>query len=234
MLQAEFDRFANEYWADHARNIRLSGERPDYFASYKVADLHRIFVREGRDGPVDILDFGAGVGNSIAPFRCYFPDASVTCLDVSERSLAVARDRFPGGAAFQSFDGRRIPFADASFDIVFTACVFHHIPEALQPALLREICRVLRTDGHFFLFEHNPLNPLTQHAIDTCPFDENAVLIRGATMRKRIRNAGFTRTALAYRVFFPRVLAWLRPLERFLTALPLGAQYYVWARKTLG
>lgn len=91
----------------------------------------------------------------------------------------------------------------------------------------------MRPDGHFFLFEHNPLNPLTRHAVDTCPFDENAVLIRAGAMRARVAEAGFAGTDLAYRVFFPRALSWLRPVERLLTIVPFGAQYYVHARKTL-
>ena len=232
MLRAEFDRFADEYRADHARNIRLSGEGPDYFASYKIADVHRIVAATPFRRPLRILDFGAGVGNSIAPVRRYFPDAQLTCLDVSVRSLAIASARFAGQASFQAFDGRRIPFARDSFDVIYAACVFHHIEERLQPPLLREIRRILRPDGHFFLFEHNPLNPLTRHAVDTCPFDENAVLIRAGAMRRRVAEAGFASTGLAYRIFFPRALSWLRPLERMLTVVPLGAQYYVHARKT--
>jgi ubiquinone/menaquinone biosynthesis C-methylase UbiE len=232
MLEAEFDRFADEYRADHARNIRLSGEDPDFFASYKVADVQRIVGAAQSSKPLKILDFGAGVGNSIAPMRRHFPNADLTCLDVSERSLEIANRRFPNQAHFRSFDGHRIPFDDESFDLVFTACVFHHIPQPRQPGLLREIRRVLRQDGHFILFEHNPLNPLTRHAVNTCPFDENAVLIRAGSMRARIREAGFAKAGLAYRIFFPNALASLRDLERVLSMVPFGAQYYVHARKT--
>jgi SAM-dependent methyltransferase len=233
MLDAEFDRFADEYQADHTRNIRLSGENPEFFASYKIADVHRAIGTAERAAPLKILDFGAGVGNSIGPFRRYFPASELTCLDVSKRSLAIAKSRFADDAVFQAFDGHRIPFESESFDLVFTACVFHHIPQPLQPGLLREILRVLRQDGHFFLFEHNPLNPLTRRAVDTCPFDENAVLIRARKMRTLMRDAGFAKTDLVYRIFFPRMFSRLRPLERFLTMVPLGAQYYVHARKTL-
>lgn len=234
MLEAEFDRFADEYRADHARNIKASGEDPEFFAAYKIADIHRIVGTAYAARSASILDFGAGVGNSIAPVRRYFPDAQLTCLDVSVRSLAIASSRFSGQASFQAFDGRRIPFARESFDVVYAACVFHHIEERLQAPLLREIRRILRPDGHFFLFEHNPLNPLTRRAVDTCPFDENAVLIPARTMRRRIAEAGFAKTDLAYRIFFPRALARLRPLERLLALVPFGAQYYVHARKTLG
>jgi hypothetical protein len=81
-----------------------------------------------------------------------------------------------------------------------------------------------------FVFEHNPLNPLTRHAVNTCPFDENAHLIRAPVMRRRALDAGFDRAEVKYRIFFPHALRGLRPLESKLTWLPLGAQYYVLAR----
>src|SRR4029077_8585681 len=98
-------------------------------------------------------------------------------------------------------------------------------------ALLGEIRRALKPRGARFGFEHNPLNPLTRHAVDTCPFDENAVLIRAPTMRGRALQAGFADARINYRIFFPHALRGLRPLEPRLTWLPLGAQYYVRARK---
>ena len=67
--------------------------------------------------------------------------------------------------------------------------------------------------------------------MDTCPFDENAVLIRAPAMRKRVRDAGFGAADVKYRIFFPHFLRTLRPLEPRLTWLPLGAQYYVRCRK---
>ena len=39
MDEVEFDKFADEYRDLHAANIKLSGEDPEYFAEYKVADI---------------------------------------------------------------------------------------------------------------------------------------------------------------------------------------------------
>ena len=63
MDEAEFDKFAAEYRALHAANIRVSGEDPEYFAEYKIVDLrHELALqRPGVMAPA-ILDFGAGVG----------------------------------------------------------------------------------------------------------------------------------------------------------------------------
>jgi len=79
------------------------------------------------------------------------------------------------------------------------------------------------------LFEHNPWNPLTQHAVRNCPFDENAVLIAAPEMRRRLIKCGFGTIKTDYRTFFPAPLAALRPLERFLGWLPIGAQYSLFA-----
>lgn len=228
MDQAEFDHFADEYEQQHASNIRISGEPPAYFARYKVQDVARLCSAQM---PTRILDFGAGVGASVPHWREAFPQASLTCLDVSPRSLAIARDRYPEAAEYRAFDGVTIPFAAHSFDVAFAACVFHHIDTESQVPLLRELRRVLTKEGRLFIFEHNPLNPLTRYAVNTCPFDANAVLIGAGTMHKRLRAAGFSRFSLAYRIFFPGSLSVLRPLERALTRLPLGAQYRLCAQK---
>ena len=100
-----------------------------------------------------------------------------------------------------------------------------------EAGLLDEIRRVMRRDGQVMIFEHNPLNPLTVHAVNTCPFDENAVLIRARSLKHRLERAGFRNAEVKYRIFFPRALRWLRPLENLLGWLPLGAQYYALARK---
>jgi hypothetical protein len=79
-------------------------------------------------------------------------------------------------------------------------------------------------------FEHNPVNPVTRHIVATCPFDENAHLIAAPELRRRQARAGFSAVEVRYTGFFPGALAALRPLERLMTALPLGAQYYTFAR----
>jgi ubiquinone/menaquinone biosynthesis C-methylase UbiE len=231
VLDVEFDRFAAEYEEAHAASIKLSGEQPVYFHRYKIADL-ATEVAAANIKPERILDFGGGVGNSLPFMRSAFPQAEIVCLDPSRRSLEIAERRFPGLASFQDFDGENIPFGDGVFDVAFTACVFHHIPEAMHQRLLGEIERVLRKPGMFLLYEHNPLNPLTRNAVKNCVFDENAVLIRASEMRQRILSSGFVRAGVRYRVFFPRMLSALRPMERALKSIPLGAQYYVSALNT--
>ena len=230
MQKAEFDKFADEYYNLHQKNIGLFVESPEFFAEYKIRDIFELLINKAQN-PRHMLDFGAGIGTSVPHFRRFFPEASLTCLDVSEKSLEVGRSRFPDLADFQIFDGMRIPSPDNTFDLVFAACVFQHIPSSAHLGLLREWLRVLKPGVTAIIFEHNPLNPLTVNAVNTCPFDENAELIRGSLLRKIFLGAGFQCISLRYRLSIPGVLRRLRPLERWLYRIPLGAQYFVHATK---
>lgn len=229
MPEAEFDAVASDYVAQHAQSIRLSGEDVDYFARYKIVEARKIADR--RDTPVDrIMDFGAGIGNSVKPMREMFPDARITCLDVSEKSLAQCRRQGTADTEFRVYDGAQIPADLGSFDLIFTSCVFHHIPAEVHISLLSQLRARLAPEGMLLLFEHNPWNPLTRHAVRTCPFDEHAVLISAPEMRRRLLAAGFRNVRIDYRLFFPRFLSALRVLEPALVSLPLGAQYSLTAR----
>ena len=224
MTLPEFDEFADEYRMLHAASIRASGESPEYFARYKVQDVAAICAASGL-AIRRVLDFGAGIGGSVPFWREYCPTAALECLDVSERSLARGRERHGSAATFRHFDGVQLPFPDGMFQVAFAACVFHHIAAEQHIPLLTELRRVLAPEGQLFLFEHNPYNPLTIRAVNSCPFDEHAVLIPAHVMSKRLRLAGFHHVRTAYRIFFPAAFAPLRALDRFLTRVPVGAQY---------
>ncbi len=230
MDKAEFDLFAQEYESLHRANIAVSGEAPEYFARYKIAALAD-FAKEAGAKAGRILDFGSGVGNSIPHFRAFFPASELTCADVSGRSLALAQERFPGREQALLIESDAIPAPADHFDIVFSACVFHHISHDDHLAWLGELRRVTKDGGMVSIFEHNPLNPLTRRAVDTCPFDANAHLVGARLLAGRLRAAGWGDVKIRYHIFFPRFLAALRGAEPYLAGLPLGAQYSATARK---
>jgi SAM-dependent methyltransferase len=226
MNPSEFDKFADEYEAVHAANIRLSGESPEYFAAYKVRELHAA-LGDAAGGIGTILDFGAGVGASVAHFRRHFPGARLVCVDVSARSREIAHGRFGPQLDYRLAEEDRLPVGDAEADLVFASCVFHHIEAATHVALLRELARALRPGGRLAVFEHNPRNPLTVRTVKACAFDENAVLLPTRQLRGALAEAGFVDLHTRYTLFFPHAFRALRGLERALWWNPLGAQYYV-------
>ena len=231
MSDAEFDRHAGHYRRVHACNIAISGEEPAYFAQYKMRDLAALYAEAGLPAEGRVLDFGSGIGASVAPFRQYLPAARLTCADVSSQSLATLREQQVGASVDVALlDGPTLPFDAGCFDAAFACCVFHHVPHPDHPTLLRELRRVVRPGGLVMVYEHNPYNPLTVRAVRTCPLDEHAVLIHAAEMRRRFLQAGYPEARVNFRVFFPAALRVLRSLENRLRWLPLGAQYFVAAR----
>jgi SAM-dependent methyltransferase len=86
-----------------------------------------------------ILEIGGGTGYQAARLRD--SGFAVSSIDVAAGIYRDGRE-FP----VQEYDGRHIPFPDATFDIVFSSNVLEHIPDLAQ--IHRETRRVLRPDGY--------------------------------------------------------------------------------------
>ena len=91
--------------ADHSRPV--------------LADHYAARLRARR-----VMDLGCGAGDSVELFRSVDPDVSWVGVDV-ERSPEVA-ERTRADAEFVTFDGRRLPFDDGSFDLVYCKQVLEH------------------------------------------------------------------------------------------------------------
>lgn len=92
-----------------------------------------------------VLDLGCGDGRGRAVILGNFPDAAYLGVDV-ERSPEVD-SRQASGDWFHSYDGENLPFADGSFDLVYSRQVFEHVRHPDKVAA--EIFRVLRPGGTF-------------------------------------------------------------------------------------
>jgi ubiquinone/menaquinone biosynthesis C-methylase UbiE len=224
----EFDHFANDYRKIHNQNLKLSGVTSDYFSEHKI----QILKENEQVDSINFLDFGCGDGNSAIHFFNYFPNSTYNGIDISTESIQVAKLKSTSKLNFQTFDGSHIPFEDNYFDVIFTACVFHHIDFKLHKNLFVEIHRVLKPSGKFYIFEHNPWNPITRHMVNTCPFDENAVLLT-PNYTQKILNKIFSNYNSNFILFFPRhkLFSLFIKLEKFLKKIPLGGQYYTIAQK---
>jgi ubiquinone/menaquinone biosynthesis C-methylase UbiE len=228
-----FDAYATSYADAVNDSITASGEDVTYFARRKANEVARWLHAAGVRRPARALDFGCGTGLSTASLsETLGAECEVTGVDVSAESVWEARARHGGPARrFVHADAPALPFDDGTFDVVFTACVFHHIARGGQLHWSRELARVLRPGGVAFVFEHNPLNPVTVRAVRACPFDEGVELLRPGYTRALLAAAGLDAERPRFYFFFPSALRALRPAERWLGAVPLGAQYFVAARR---
>jgi SAM-dependent methyltransferase len=106
-----------------------------------------------------VLDVACGTGN--AALLAAARGADVVGVDVSERLVAVARQRADESALFAEFlvgDALALPVADASFDIVLS--VFGVIFAADPAQAAREVARVLRCDGRAYITAWIPAGPI--------------------------------------------------------------------------
>ncbi len=225
----EFDQYARHYNDMHRASIRASGEEPSYFSRYKARYMAANLGRIKSGQPLDLLDFGCGVGNSIPHLRDAFPHARLHGVDPSGESIQVAASAHGDTASFQVGADDKLPYGNGSFDLIQVACVFHHIRPGERDLWMRELKRVLRPSGDLFVFEHNMLNPLTVRAVRECPFDEDAILLPKRELLGLTRSVGFNAVSARYIVFFPRALGFMRPIEPLMGSIPLGAQYTVHA-----
>jgi SAM-dependent methyltransferase len=93
-----------------------------------------------------VLEIGVGLGADHQRFA--EAGALLSGIDLTERAVAHARRRlelFELTSALSQADAENLPFADASFDIVYSWGVIHHSPNT--PAAVAEIHRVLKPGG---------------------------------------------------------------------------------------
>jgi SAM-dependent methyltransferase len=224
--RAYFDDYAWNYRELLHSSLSVTGESPEYFARKRVC-----ITREHLGSQVakigKIVDFGCGLGSAIPHLIEQFEAVSVTGIDVSREILkeAASGNQFPQVSFFlvDDFNG--------TADLVFCNGVFHHVPPDDRASALKFISRSLEPESFFALWENNPLNPGTRHIMNRCPFDRDAQPIAPSHACQMLRSAGFEIINMTSAFFFPRALAWLRPLEDLLAPTLLGGQYLILARK---
>jgi ubiquinone/menaquinone biosynthesis C-methylase UbiE len=225
----DFDKFAADYRSIHTKNVLLSGADSFYFAEMKV----RLLQQWEKNESLKILDIGCGDGETELFMLKYFPAWQINGTDVSEKSIEEAASKKLPNVSFSVYNGTRTSFADESFDIIFMAGVLHHVNYSLHHAIVKEIYRLLKKGGRSYIFEHNPLNPVTKHLVNTCVFDKDARLLKSKYATALLRNNKFFIENKKFIIFFPRkgILSKLIFLEKYLAWIPLGGQYFIRAVK---
>ncbi|HVC34196.1 MAG TPA: methyltransferase domain-containing protein [Chloroflexota bacterium] len=130
---------------------------------------------------VSILDVATGSADLpeaiIAEARRRGLVVRLLATDVSEQILGLARCRVSTAMEFAVVDGRFLPFANDSFDVVTCSLVLHHLDPDAAVAMLREMSRVARRGivvndlvrsrigywGAWLLCHLLTSNPLTRH-----------------------------------------------------------------------
>jgi len=115
-----------------------------------------------------VLDVGCGTGSLTLTAKSYAgPSGSVYGIDASPEMIDAARkkaQRTGWEAVFEIGLIEKIPYPDATFDVVINRLVIHHLPDDLKRQAFAEILRVLKPGGLFFIADFKPpANPLLAH-----------------------------------------------------------------------
>lgn len=224
--KVDFDKHAESYEKQLTEDLKFFGEESKYFAEYKV----RIVKECLKSKPVNILEYGCGIGMNLQFLVDYFPDSQVHGCDISAKSIEVA-SKNSTSVSFFLLEDNEIQENKETYDLIFVSNVFHHIEPQFRKKAISNINLMLKPDGRVFFFEHNPFNPVTRHIVNTCVWDTDAILLKPKESLGLFSEGGFKIIRKHYTLYFPAFLKFLRPLEKGLFFLPFGGQYYIWAEK---
>lgn len=105
-------------------------------------------------GAEQILDIGCGGGATIGRLAAIAPEAKITGLDHSPVSVQESKEFNKslidtGKAEVIEASVEELPFEDDTFDLITTVESFYFWPQPEEN--LKEVLRVLKPGGHFFL-----------------------------------------------------------------------------------
>lgn len=106
-----------------------------------------------------VLEFGCGIGTYMREIRRFTP--SVFGFDIEIERLRQGSQR--GVVGLVGAVGERLPFANATFDVVFSNEVLEHVQDDRQAC--HEMARVLRIGGRAVIFAPNRLYFFETHGI---------------------------------------------------------------------
>jgi SAM-dependent methyltransferase len=135
-----------DYWETEACGERYgpAQEETRYRLEPEIARFADFPAGRGRD----VLEIGVGMGADL--LRWVRAGARATGVDLTERAVRLTGERLAAEglhAELRVADAEALPFADASFDLVWSWGVLHHTPRSERA--LREAARVLRPGGRY-------------------------------------------------------------------------------------
>ncbi len=133
----------------------------------------------------NILDIGAGTGLLSAFLMERYPEASFTLIDISEKMLDIAKERFGDSSNVKYIiaDYSKYDFAE-EYDLVVSALSIHHLEDEEKKKLYKETYSILKQNGIFINADQ---------IYGETPFIEN---LNKTVWRQYIENSGLSKEEL--------------------------------------
>jgi ubiquinone/menaquinone biosynthesis C-methylase UbiE len=131
-----------------------------------------------------VLDIGCGTGSMAVLIKRMHPEAEVVGIDPDPSALSVADRKAKRARLSIEFDrgfADRMPYADASFDRVFSSFMFHHLAADEKTSTLNEIRRVLRPGSSLHLLDF-----MREHSVHSGTAEHGQLVHRRGTVAERI------------------------------------------------
>ncbi len=118
-----------------------------------------------------VLDIGCGPGRlTIAAQNWVGPTGEAQGIDPSPEMITIARKNAARAGLAAKFEVglvEALPFPDATFDVVLSRLVMHHLPGDLKQRGLAEIRRVLKPGGLCLIVDFEPpKSPILLHLVE--------------------------------------------------------------------
>jgi ubiquinone/menaquinone biosynthesis C-methylase UbiE len=133
-----------------------------------------------------VLDIGCGTGSMAILIKRMHPEAEVVGIDPDPPALSVAaRKAKRAGLSIELDRGfaDHMPYADASFDRVFSSFMFHHLDPDEKSATLDEIRRVLKPGGSLHLLDF-----VREHSVHSGTKEHGQLIHRRGPVAERIES----------------------------------------------
>jgi len=101
--------------------------------------------------PINVLDFGCGVGRQLLHFCHDYPCPTYFACDVHPQNLQFIRRAYPQVVAYTSGFAPPLKYDDNQFDMVYSVSVFSHLHPDDHVQWLKELSRIVRPGGYAFL-----------------------------------------------------------------------------------
>lgn len=164
-----------------------------------------------------ILDVGTGLGSLAFEFAKRLPQTKIYALDISQEMLdgaeRIAQEEKLNNVEFICADAHRLEFADASFDLVVSFGILHHLSDVRL--FFSEVKRVLKEKDIAYIYDLRkdaPEDIVSEVASGMNPAQKRAFLesvkeaFIPAELEKILSNLGFSEFTLSTPKFSRRTI----------------------------